>query len=136
MNSDGVQAFCCSLVARSVTTPTSHPLEATMLSPLNTLRAALVGLALAGSAVAAMPAQAQPSVQFHFGVGGGPGWHGGRPDRACMTDRAVRQLLRARGYDEIRFTDRRGRIVSVRAERGRADYRVTVDSCRGRIVDV
>jgi hypothetical protein len=109
-----------------------------MLSPLKTLRAAVIGLVLAGSAVTAMPAQAQPTVEFgfHFGGGSGPGWHAGRPDRSCMTDRAVRQLLRARGYDEIRFTDRRGRIVTVRAERGRADYRVTVDSCRGRIVDV
>ena len=85
-----------------------------MLTPLNTLRAALVGIALAGTAVTAMPAQAQPNVQFHFGIGGGPGWHAGRPGRHCMSDRDVRQLVRANGYRDIRFLDRRGRIVHQR----------------------
>ena len=107
-----------------------------MLSPINTLRAALVGIAPAGTAVTAMPAQAQPNVQFHFGIGGGPGWHAGRPGRHCMSDRDVRQLVRANGYRDIRFADRRGRIVTVRAERGPRDYRITVDACRGRIIDV
>ena len=111
-----------------------------MLSPIKILRAAAIGIALAGTAVTAMPAQAQPSVEFgfHFGNGGG-GWHigrPGRPDRHCMSDREVRRMVRARGYDDIRFTDRRGRIVQVRAERGRRDYRITVDTCRGRIVDI
>lgn len=109
-----------------------------MLSPLNTLRAAAIGIALAGTAVTAMPAQAQPQVEFgfHFG-GGGPGWHGGgRPDRYCLSDRDVRQLVRSQGYRDIRFADRRGRIVTVRAERGPRDYRITVDACRGRIIDV
>jgi len=113
-----------------------------MLSPLNTLRAALVGIALAGTAVTAMPAQAQPTVEFGFHVGpGGGGWHVGRPgrpgpDRFCMSDREVRRLVQRNGYRDIRFTDRRGRVVTVRAERGRADYRITVDTCRGRIIDV
>jgi Spy/CpxP family protein refolding chaperone len=107
-----------------------------MLSPLNTLRAAVIGLALVGSAVTAMPAQAQPTVQFGFHVGGG-GWHGGgRPDRRCLSDRDVRQLVRAQGYNDIRFADRKGRVVVVRAERGPRDYRITVDACRGRIIDV
>ena len=109
-----------------------------MLSPIKTAtRAAILAIALGGAAVTAMPVQAQPSVEFgfHFGNGGG-GWHIGRPDRYCMTDRQVRRLVRAHGYDDIRFTDRRGRIVQVRAERGRRDYRITVDSCRGRIIDI
>ena len=113
-----------------------------MLSPLNTFRAALVGIALAGTAVTAMPAQAQPHVEFGFQFGGpgGPGfWHGGRPgrpDRFCLSDREVRRLVQANGFRDIRFTDRRGRIVQVRAERGRRDYRITVDTCRARIVDI
>lgn len=109
-----------------------------MLSPLNTLRAAVIGLALAGTAVTAMPAQAQPSVAFGFQFGSdGPRWHGGgRPDRYCLSDRDVRQLVRASGYRDIRFADRRGRIVVVRAERGPRDYRITVDACRGRIIAV
>lgn len=111
-----------------------------MFSPLNTLRAALVGIALAGTAVTAMPAQAQPHVEFGFHVGpGGGGWHvgrPGRPDRFCMSDREVRRLVQRNGFRDIRFTDRRGRIVQVRADRGRANYRITVDSCRGRIIDV
>ncbi|RYE07174.1 MAG: hypothetical protein EOP22_18925 [Hyphomicrobiales bacterium] len=109
-----------------------------MLTFTKTLRAAVVGLALVGTAVTAMPAQAQPSVQFGFSFGDrGGGWYGGgRPDRHCMSDRDVRQMLRWQGYRDIRFTDRRGRIVQARAERGPRDYRITVDSCRGRIVDV
>jgi hypothetical protein len=99
--------------------------------------AAVIGLALAGSAVVAMPAQAAPSFSFGFHVGGGH--HGGYrpgPSRHCLTNPEVRRLLNRHGYDRIRFIDRRGRIVAVRAERGRGDFRVTVDSCRGRIVDV
>lgn len=102
------------------------------------MRAAIIGLALAGSAVVAMPAQAAPSISFGFHVGG-PGHHGSYrpgPSRHCLTDREVRRLLNRNGFDRIRFIDRRGRIVAVRAERGRGDFRVTVDSCRARIIDV
>lgn len=106
-----------------------------MLALKTTLRAAVLGLALTGAAVTAMPAQAQPTVEFGFSFGGG-GFHVGRPDRRCLSDRDVRQLVRAQGYRDIRFADRRGRIVIVRAERGPRDYRITVDACRGRIIDV
>lgn len=110
-----------------------------MLSPLNTLRAALVGLALAGTAVTAMPAQAQPHVEFGFHVGpGGGGWHvrPGRPDRFCLSDREVRRLVQRHGYRDVRVTGRRGFMVSLRADRGSRHYRITVDACRGRIIDV
>ena len=111
-----------------------------MLSPLNTLRAALFGIALAGTAVTAMPAQAQPHVEFGFHVGpGGAGWHHGRPgrpDRFCMSDREVRRLVQRNGYRDVRLTGRRGPIVSVHAERGRRDYRITVDTCRARIIGI
>ena len=110
-----------------------------MLSPIKTAtRAAILAIALGGAALTAMPVQAQPSVEFNFSIGGGRGhWDGpGRPGRFCMSDREVRRLVQRNGFRDIRFTDRRGRIVQVRAERGRRDYRITVDSCRGRIVDI
>ena len=105
----------------------------TMLPSLkNTFRAAVIGLALAGTTLSAMPAaQASPSFSFSFNIGGDR-FH----QRYCLTDRQVRRLLRWHGYDEIRFIDRGGKIVTVRAEKGRRDYRVTVNACTGRIIDV
>lgn len=102
-------------------------------------RAAIVSVTLAGASLAAMPAQAAPSFSFGFHVGGGGGGGAHRPrvdTRHCLSDPQVRRMLQRNGYDHIRFTDRRGRIVQVQAERGHRNYRVTVDSCRGRIVDV
>ena len=112
----------------------------------NTLKAAAVALAMAGTALAAAPVQAQsgPNVDFNFrfggpgfsvGVGNGNRWRPNYPDRICMSDRQVRRDLRSDGYDDIRFFDRRGRIVQVTAELGRRDYRIAYDACRGRIVD-
>lgn len=107
------------------------------------LRAAAVALTLGGTAMVAMPVQAQPrpDVDFNFRFGG-PGFsigigneRPGRPDRSCMSDREVRRDLRSDGYDDVRFIDRRGRIVQVLAEQGRRDYRITYDTCRGRIID-
>jgi hypothetical protein len=100
-----------------------------------TLRAAAVALALGGTAFTGMPVQAQDvDLNFRFG---GPGFEFrfGDGRRHCMTNREVRRELRARGYDDIRFRDRRGRVVVVFAERGRRDYRITFDTCRGRILD-
>ena len=103
-----------------------------MLSPIKTAtRAAILAIALGGATLTAMPAQAQPSFSFEFQIGGDR-----FKQRHCMTDNQVRRLLRWQGYREIRFTDRRGRIVQVRAERGRRDFRITVDTCRGRIIDI
>jgi uncharacterized membrane protein len=106
----------------------------------NTLKAAAVALAMAGTAMSVSPAQAQPrpNVDFNFSFGsGGSGiqFGIGNPGRACMTDPQVRRDLRSDGYREIRFFDRRGRIVQVRAELGRNDYRIAYDTCRGRIID-
>ena len=104
---------------------------------MNTLKAAAVALTLAGTAMSAAPAQAQ-SFNFSFGSGGGGvhfGIGNGRPNYHCLTDRQVRRDLRADGYREIRFFDRRGRIVQVTAELGRRDYQIAYDTCRGRIVD-
>jgi hypothetical protein len=103
-----------------------------MPSPFTTAaRAAVLAIALGGATLTAMPAQAQPTVEFNFSIGG-ERFH----QRYCLTNPQVRKLLRWQGYREIRFTDRRGRYVTVRAERRNRDYRITVDTCRGRIVDV
>jgi len=107
----------------------------------NTLKAAAVALTLAGTAVSVAPAQAQ-DVDFNFrfggpgfsvGIGNGNGGYG--PGKYCMSDPQVRRDLRADGYRDIRFFDRRGRVVQVTAELGRRDYRIAYDTCRGRIVD-
>lgn len=103
-----------------------------MLNPIKTTtRAVVLALALGGATLTAMPVQAQPSFRFEFNIGGDR-FH----QRFCLSDGQVRRLLRAHGYHDIRFIDRDGRIVQVRAERGRRDYRITVDACRGRIIDI
>jgi hypothetical protein len=109
----------------------------------NTIKAAAVALALAGTAVVPAQAQSGPDVDFNFrfggpgfsvGIGNGDRWRPNYPGRLCMSDRQVRRDLRSDGYHEIRFFDRRGRIVQVTAELGRRDYRIAYDTCRGRIV--
>jgi hypothetical protein len=118
----------------------------TVLNFPKIIRAAAVAVALGGTVIAAAPVQAHsvqsgPSVEFRFG-GPGFGFHfdtdrrGGRHwVRDCMTNREVRRDLRRDGYRNIRFFDRRGRIVEVTASLGRRHYEIAYDSCRGRIVD-
>ncbi len=115
----------------------------TVLNIPKTLRAAAVTVALAGSVFTAMPVQAQnvdldfrfrvPGLSFSFG-------DGDRNRRGfCLSPREVRRDLRSDGYREIRFLDRRGRIVHLTAELQRRgpdrDYRIAYDTCRGRIID-
>ena len=103
-----------------------------MLNPIKTTtRAVVLALALGGATLTAMPVQAQPSFSFEFNIGGDR-FH----QRYCLRDNQVRRLLRQEGFRDIRFVDRSGRIVQVRAERGHRDYRITVDACRGRILDI
>ena len=99
-------------------------------------KSAAVALVLGGATLgAAMPAQAAPpQIDFHFGFGGGGVSIGG--GQYCLSDRQVGRLLQWQGYENIRFTDRRGRIVSARAEKYHRAYIVSVDSCRARIVYV
>ena len=109
----------------------------TVLNFPKAIRAAAVALVLGGTAFSAMPAQAQPSVEFRFG---GPGFgfqfdtrrHGGR---WCMENREVRRDLQRSGYRDIRFFDRRGRVISLYAERRGTAYRIVYDTCRGEIID-
>ena len=101
----------------------------------NVIRSTVVALAIGGAAITAAPVQAAPpSIDFHFGFGGGGISIGG--GRYCLSDRQVRFLLKTQGYDHVRFFDRRGRIVGVQAERRHKDYLVWVDTCRARIVEV
>lgn len=102
---------------------------------LTLARSAVVALALGGTALVAAPAQAAPpSIDFHFGFGGGGISIGG--GRYCLSDRQVRFFLRTQGYINVRFFDRRGRVVGVLAQRNGRNYLVWVDTCRARIVSV
>ena len=108
----------------------------------NTLKAAAVALTLAATGFSVAPVQAQdftfrfggPGIQF--GIGNGYGYDNGyRPGRMCLTDRQVRRDLREDGYRDIRFYDRRGRVVQVVAELRNREYEIAYDTCRGRIID-
>jgi hypothetical protein len=111
------------------------------------LRAAALVFTLAGSSLVAAPVMVATPVQAQSGSlsfsFGGEGFRfrfgdrfGSRFDRRhCMSDRAVRRDLRDRGYREIRFVDRHGRVVVVTAERRGNDFLIVYDSCRGRILD-
>ena len=99
------------------------------------VRSAAIALALGGATLGAatVPAQAA-TIDLHFGFGGGGISIGG--GKYCLSDRQVRFFLRNYGYSHIRFFDRKGRVVGVRAERHNRDYLVWVDTCRARIVSV
>ncbi|HZY49710.1 MAG TPA: hypothetical protein VFE64_08015 [Devosia sp.] len=118
------------------TKKTSKEMHMSRFPKLTTvIRSTVVALAIGGAAITAAPVQAAPpSIDFHFGFGGGGISIGG--GRYCLSDRQVRFLLKTQGYDHIRFFDRRGRIVGVQAERRHKDYLVWVDTCRARIVEV
>ena len=98
-------------------------------------KAAVVAVTLAGTSLTAIPAQAQDvDFNFRFNVPGLSFGFGDLDRRRCFTDRQVRRDLRSDGYDEIRFVDRRGRVVQLVAELGRRDYIIAYDTCRKRII--
>jgi len=99
------------------------------------LRSAAIAIALGGATIGATaPVQAAPHIDFHFGFGGGGVSIGG--GHYCLSDRQVRFMLRQQGYDNVYVIDHRGRIVVVHAERHHRDYRISVDTCRGRIISI
>jgi hypothetical protein len=109
-------------------------------------RAAILAVVLGGSAFTAMPAQASHmgghnggSIEFGFSFGGrGDRFEFDDHDRRrcdLMSIRQVRRDLRDRGYRDIEFVDRSGRIVHAEAERRNRDFLIAYDRCRGRIVD-
>jgi len=108
-------------------------------------RAAIVALTLGASAFTALPAQAQsgsPSFNFEFGIQGGGGnfsygfERGKRFQRECLTNNEVRRGLQRRGWDDVRFVDRRGVRVKVVADWGRRTYAMTINRCTGRVTDI
>jgi hypothetical protein len=100
------------------------------------VRSAVLAIALGGATIGATAPvmAAPPHIDLHFGFGGGGISIGG--GRYCMSDRQVRFLLRDQGYSNVYFLDRHGRVVVLHAERHHRDYRITVDTCRGRIISI
>ena len=97
------------------------------------------GVIVIGTLVAAVPANAANlSIQIGNSGWNGHGYHQShdRWDRG-VSPREVRRILRHRGFNEIRFLDRQGRIYVARAEdrRGR-DYRIIVSARNGAIIDI
>ena len=105
----------------------------------NSGRALVLAVALGGAAITATPAQAgSPDVSFSFSVGTGYRHHYDRyPDGydECLTNREVRRELRDRGYYDIRLINRGGGTIKFLAARNGRDFRLTVDSCTGQILD-
>jgi len=101
------------------------------MRPILLARAALLGLALAASAV---PANAG-SMQFHFGFGSDV--FGFRRPLICieLTDRQIRNAVRDQGYSHIYLNVRNDRRIQVRATRGDWVYLLRVSTCTGTILE-
>ncbi|MDB5586925.1 MAG: hypothetical protein JWP26_1895 [Devosia sp.] len=112
------------------------------------IRAAIVVLALGGSAIGTIPAQAQQGLAFSFNLnvpggqrattfGGGNGFGPRRHDsigQRCMTNREIRRGIEANGYErvEIRSDLSRDR-VEVAGQNGNWLYSMRVDKCSGEV---
>lgn len=101
------------------------------MTPSSILRAAILGIAL--SASAGLPAAA--SLQFQFGPG--TDGFGFRRPLICieLTDRQIREAVKARGYRDIYLNVRNDRRIQVRASRGDWVYLLRVSTCTGAILD-
>ena len=105
-------------------------------------RAAIVALTLAAATFTAMPAAQAQSFNFEFGIqGGGNNFsygidRGRRVQRECLTNNELRRGLQRRGWDNIRFVDRRGVRVKVVADWRRSTYAMTINRCNGRVTDI
>ena len=118
------------------------------------IRAAFVALALGGSAVATIPAQAQQGPAFSFNLnipggrgavtlGGGNGFgdqsgprrhNSGGNGQRCLTNREIRRGIEANGYEqvEVRRELQRNR-VEVAGQNGNWLYSMRVDKCSGEV---
>jgi hypothetical protein len=120
------------------------------------IRAAVIALALGGSALATLPAEAQQGPAFSFSLDL-PGLQGGaivgndngignrdaprgypryddRPRGRCLTSRDIRRGVEARGYDsvEVRRNLSRNRVEVV-GRNGNWLYAMRVDKCSGEV---
>jgi hypothetical protein len=119
--------------------------------------AAIVALALGGSVIATIPAQAQqgPAFSFNLNIPGGrgdltfgggnafgnqsgpsgPRYHNGDGNgRRCLTNREIRRGIEANGYEqvEVRRELQRNR-VEVAGQSGNWLYSMRVDKCSGEV---
>lgn len=113
----------------------------------NTLRAGVVALALAGTAiVGTVPAQAassNPSFGFELNFGSGGSGNGGIKlhfgDRNyfdyCLTNSQIERGLRHKGYRDVRIVreSRRDDKVFAVARKGFSWYSMRVDRCTGKV---
>ena len=114
---------------------------------LNTLKAGVVALALAGTALAAVPAQAaQPTFGFslnfgnNFGPGGGIVLHFGDDDYFdyCLTNKQIVAGLYDRGYTRVKIVKESHSTNKVWAiGRKYGDwYQMRVDACSHKVDQV
>lgn len=98
---------------------------------VSVLSAAVLGLVLAA---ATLPAQAA-SMQFQFGFG--TDGFGFRRPLLCieLTDRQIRNAVKAQGYHDIFLNVANDRRIQVRATRGGWVYLLRVSTCTGAILD-
>jgi hypothetical protein len=103
----------------------------------------IAATAIALSALTAAPASAGGlTIEFgypgyHWNWQGGHGWDRGhdRDRRHEVSTREVRQMLRDRGYHNIRFANRKGRTYELTAKRNGKEYFIVVSARSGNIVE-
>jgi len=111
---------------------------------LNTLKAGVVALALAGTAFAAVPAQAAPPLfgfSLNLGGGGSNGGivlHFGDEDffDFCATEKQVAKALANKGYSKlqiVKHTDSNNKVWFIGRKAGQW-YLLKVDVCTGKVV--
>ncbi len=122
----------------------------TMKNTLKTgLRAGVVALALAGSAIVGVaPAQAQSNFGFSLNFGnGGPSLNGGPKGNVelrfgdrdyfkfCLTNAQIERGIRNRGYRDVQIVreDRRNDKVYAVARKGRDYFSMRIDRCTGKV---
>ena len=116
---------------------------------LTTLKAGVVALALAGTAMAAVPAQAaSPNFGFslnfgggnNFGPGGGIVLHFGDDNYwdYCLTNKQIARGLADRGYSRVRIvreSNRNNKVWAV-GRKGGDWYQMRIDRCSHKVDQV
>ncbi len=103
-------------------------------------RAGAVALALGGTTMAALPAQASGSAsQFSFSLqfGNGGSVSVSNHDRyahRCWTDRAIYGYFARQGYRDIRIGRQRGAWVIVTAKQGWWQFTYRINRCTHRVI--